>query len=111
MIWCATSIGDSTNAMSVRALAAPPAYNFLMARGWESKSVSDQIEEQAARKEAARSLPVSPLDIQRRQKRDGLLLARARTAEALEVATHPQRRAMLQEALAHLDAELATLQS
>jgi hypothetical protein len=82
-----------------------------MARGWESKSVSDQIEEQAARKAAGPVAPVSPLEMQRRQKRDGLLLARARTAEALEAATHPQRRAMLQQALAHLDAELAGLQS
>jgi hypothetical protein len=80
-----------------------------MARGWESKSVSDQIEERAARKSAAPPVSFSPEEAQRWQRREGLRLARYRTAEALEHATHPQRRAMLERALSDLDAELATL--
>jgi hypothetical protein len=80
-----------------------------MARGWESKSVSDQIEERAAGKAAAPRAALSAEEIERRKRRDGLRLSRSRTAEALENATHPRHRAMLERALADLDAELATL--
>ncbi|HEX5000200.1 MAG TPA: hypothetical protein VFY29_18410 [Terriglobia bacterium] len=81
-----------------------------MARGWESKSVSDQIEEQANRKSAAPRAGLTRAEKERRQKREGLLLARARTLEALATAGHPQRRAMLERALSHLDSELALLE-
>jgi hypothetical protein len=82
-----------------------------MARGWESKSVEDQI---AARLDArndgrAASAPAdrpSPEDAGRRTKREGLLLSRARMTAALGAAGNPQYRAMLESAIAHLDSQL-----
>jgi hypothetical protein len=81
-----------------------------MARGWESKSVSDQIEERAERKAAAPAVSLSAEEIERRQKRDGLRLTQTRMREALERAAHPRHRAMLERALAEVNAELATLE-
>ena len=79
-----------------------------MARGWESKSVEDQIE---ARREALAAADppapqASPAETERRLRREGLLLSRARMAAAIESAANPQYRAMIERAIAHLDSEL-----
>src|SRR6185436_7748531 len=81
-------------------------YNETMARGWESKSVEDQISE----KQEAKTLTGKKLTVEEKHKsehRSGLLLARANTLTSLDSATDPRYRALLERRLAHLDAELA----
>lgn len=80
-----------------------------MARGWESKSVEEQ-QDAAARERATRQAPaLTPAEQARAQEREGLRLARARTLATLQSACNPRHRAMLEETLAHLDAQLAAL--
>jgi hypothetical protein len=80
-----------------------------MARGWESKSVEEQ-QEAAARERATRQAPApTPAEQARAQEREGLRLARVRTLATLQTACNPRHRAMLEETLAHLDAQLAAL--
>jgi hypothetical protein len=77
-----------------------------MARGWESKSVESQMADQA---EAERRGRLGAEERQRRQRRSGLELSRARVVQELEATTSPIRRSALESALAHLDGELAKL--
>lgn len=78
-----------------------------MARGWESKSVESQIEDAEARKNLGVAL--APEERAAQQKRQGLELSRKRVLHDLETATSPVRRASLEQALAFLEAEIATL--
>ena len=78
-----------------------------MARGWESKSVESQIEAADAR--ADRDELLTPEERQLRQKRLGLELSRRRVLQEIAAARSDVRRAALEQALAHLDAELARL--
>jgi hypothetical protein len=80
-----------------------------MARGWESKSVEDQISAREA--EAQRSTKTSFTAEQRelQSKRDGLLLNRTRTVAAIQSTRNETYRQQLERALAHLDAQLAEL--
>jgi hypothetical protein len=77
-----------------------------MARGWDSKSVEEQIgaaeEERASRRKPA----VSVEQRERQARRAGLLLSRARILKDLEAADDDRYRALLERTLAHLDAEL-----
>ena len=76
-----------------------------MARGWESKSVEQQQEE-ATSSTQQRGKPLTPEQIVEQQKRQGLELSRHRILQQLEVASNQQHRAMLEAALADLDAQL-----
>ena len=77
-----------------------------MARGWESKSVEDQM---AAAEERRRVKPASPAtaDREKQSRRDGLLLSRAKLLRDLEHARDDRYRAQLQQALDYLDRQLA----
>jgi hypothetical protein len=80
-----------------------------MARGWESKSVEDQ-QDQAARERALQQTPALTPEAQARaQQRETLRLSRARSLAELQTACQPRHRALLEETLAHLDAQLAAL--
>lgn len=78
-----------------------------MARGWDSKSVEDQI--QAFTVEAAvrsdDSLSAERLQVQR--KRSSLLLSRASTAKQLETSTNERYSELLRRTLVALDTQLA----
>ncbi len=78
-----------------------------MARGWESKSVEQQQEEMAERRQDIRA-PISPDDQKRNRKREGLLLSRGRLAQQLQAASSPRHRQMLEQAIAELDSQLAS---
>ena len=78
-----------------------------MARGWESKSVEEQISARESETESMGKKRPSLVDIQKQTKRDGLLLARAHTLNALQASRDERYRAQLTRALEHLDAELA----
>ena len=80
-----------------------------MARGWESKSVDDQ---QAAAEAAAAEQhrpDLSPEEQARGERRIALGLARARAMQDLQTACDTRHRALLEQTIAHLDAELAAL--
>lgn len=80
-----------------------------MARGWESKSIEDQI---AAREDAAaarKASPTTPADPVRESRRRTLELARARALQDLQVACDTRHRAMLEQTIHHLDRELSTI--
>ncbi|HLH38911.1 MAG TPA: hypothetical protein VKX39_07165 [Bryobacteraceae bacterium] len=84
-----------------------------MARGWESKSVEDQIQlassrVSAARAAAARKQPTAQqLEIER--KRDSLLLQRRRVLRDLETCTSERYRKTLESGLAYLESQLELL--
>ena len=82
-----------------------------MARGWESKSVEEQID-MAEPRRRKRSVPVKPqavdpLDLIR--KRESLMLSRTRVVQELNTAQNPRYRELLGKALADLDLHLAKL--
>ena len=76
-----------------------------MARGWESKAVENQQQEAADRSSI---LPVRE-DPARQVERASILLARTRALGDLQLACAPAHRAMLERAIADLDARLARL--
>ena len=80
-----------------------------MARGWESKSVEDQIQ---AREEAAATAArpkASPEELQRQSKRYGLEMIRTRTLMSLQSACDSRYRAHLERVLADIEAQLNAL--
>jgi hypothetical protein len=78
-----------------------------MARGWESKSVESQQDAAADRRH--HSPPVAPADAARTAQRATLMLARTRALADLQMACAPAHRAMLEQAIAELDARIAAL--
>jgi len=82
-----------------------------MARGWGSKSVEDQISEKEEQARLPKREKLTPTEAALREKRDGLLLARTRTVNDLESARDGRYRTLLEQRLAHLDAELAALET
>jgi hypothetical protein len=75
-----------------------------MARGWESKSVEAQQEE-AGRKTARGPAPTAR-DLEARERRRALELARTRAQNDLARATAPAHRQMLETAIAALDRQI-----
>jgi hypothetical protein len=80
-----------------------------MARGWESKSVEDQIDMAEARSANARAKVLSEEAIETLRKRESILMSRTRVVRDIENAQNPRYRAVLTKALADLDAQLSTL--
>ena len=78
-----------------------------MARGWESKSVEAQQEEALARK-ADSGQPPSPEEIQRRQHKETLRLARARVLQQMQASSDTRYTEMLQKSLADLDRQIGS---
>jgi hypothetical protein len=78
-----------------------------MARGFESKQVEAQQE--AASQKPQSGPPVSREHAERAARRATLMLARTRALADLQQACAPAHRAMLEQAIAELDARLATL--
>ena len=80
-----------------------------MARGWESKSVEDQIDMAAARSANTRAKVLSEEAIEALRKKESILMSRTRVVRDIESAQNPRYRAVLTKALADLDAQLSTL--
>ncbi len=79
-----------------------------MARGWESKSVEEQI--QAANDRAGtQRVRLSAEELEVERKRDGLLLQRTRVLRDLTACTHDRYRKTLESGLAYLEQQLAAL--
>ncbi len=77
-----------------------------MARGWESKSVEDQIAS-ASEGRAALRPTLTMADRERLARLHGLRLSRSKTLADLEKSRDDRHRAMLQKSLEFLDNELA----
>ncbi|MGH9939128.1 MAG: hypothetical protein ACREAM_23045 [Blastocatellia bacterium] len=78
-----------------------------MARGWESKSVEDQMEE-ARRSQGEREWRVrTPEERERQRKVESLKLERSRLAEQLERARSEAHQRMLRQSLKAIEAEIA----
>jgi hypothetical protein len=80
-----------------------------MARGWESKSVEAQID----MAEADHTAPTSrqrytPESLELIRKKETVLLSRTRVVREMESARNPRYKAVLNKALADLDAQLLT---
>jgi hypothetical protein len=80
-----------------------------MARGWESKSVEDQIASAEAAAAQTGSPALTPEEQARAGRRATLLLARASTLQDLQRACNPVHRALLEQTVEHLDAALRAL--
>jgi hypothetical protein len=75
-----------------------------VARGWESKSVEMQQEEQASKAD-----PGQKRDPEREQKIFGLEVLRRRLVFELEATGHPRLQDQKRRAIGHVDAQLAEL--
>jgi hypothetical protein len=80
-----------------------------MARGWESKSVENQVAEFESKKARENSTELTPQQAENSRQRGSLLLARTRVQNDLNAATNPNRCGQLRQALDHLDAQLSEL--
>ena len=78
-----------------------------MARGWESKSVEAQQDEASRARQVKPVL--TPAQLVSLDRRRTLELTRSRLVGDLSRAAAPQHRAMLERALAEIDAELEKL--
>jgi hypothetical protein len=81
-----------------------------MARGWESKSVETQIDaaEDHHHSAVSENAP-APEILELIRKKENILLSRTRVVRELKTAQNIRYRAVLQKALADLDAQLATI--
>ncbi|HEX5736814.1 MAG TPA: hypothetical protein VF131_28540 [Blastocatellia bacterium] len=75
-----------------------------MARGWESKSVEAQIEDNQFDEQKAH---LSRAERELRKKKESLLLSRTRIVEELKTSRNPKYKKILNDALADLDRKLA----
>ena len=80
-----------------------------MARGWESKSVADQIEDAELRDANTQSQPVSTDERERKQRLDSLLLSKSRLLQQLERAKHPAHRGVLLNGLKAIEKQIEGL--
>lgn len=74
-----------------------------MARGWESKDIESQQELREVSRRPAQIMSERERELQ------SLELTRVRVAADLARATHPRHRMQVEDALAHLDAQIARL--
>ncbi|HEY4359454.1 MAG TPA: hypothetical protein VGN17_00710 [Bryobacteraceae bacterium] len=79
-----------------------------MARGWESKSVEEQIEA-AHERLKPRKPQLTPEEAEDERKRDGLLLQRTRILHQIEACRDERYRKTLSDGLAYLETQLTTL--
>jgi hypothetical protein len=79
-----------------------------MARGWESKSVEQQMEDAGPNSSSSPVSNSAPTDAEVRSRREGLLLQRSRVLQEIEGARNPRYRELLKEMLRHLEAQLSS---
>jgi hypothetical protein len=80
-----------------------------MARGWESKSVEEQIDMAESRRAKAAETKRTAAELVEIRKRESLILSRTRIVRELETVQSPRYKDVLIKALADLDAQLAAL--
>jgi hypothetical protein len=81
-----------------------------VARGWESKSVEDQVAEaQAKANDNSNKSRLTAEELLKQQKRRGLELALLKTKADIAASTNDRHRQMLEAAKAELEKQLAAL--
>jgi hypothetical protein len=80
-----------------------------MARGWESKSVENQIEEARRSQGASEGRVQSPEEKERERKVESLKLERSRLTEQLNRARSESHQRMIRQSLEAIEKEIATL--
>ncbi len=88
-------------------MSATPAYNFHVARGWESKSVELQQDDTRFTEEPKRTLSLEQRKIE--SHKEGLKLSRSRILAQLQSATNPRYCQILEQALAEVDEQIVQL--
>jgi TATA-binding protein-associated factor Taf7 len=91
---------ELTRLMRLRNLIA------VMARGWESKAIADQIEEEESRQPQAANAEITPEQRILKERLDSLKLSRSRLLQQLERATHPAHRNVLLNGLKAVEKEI-----
>jgi hypothetical protein len=82
-----------------------------MARGWESKSVEEQIGAAEAEREMRAAQQLSAQQREQSEHKQSLLLSRALILSRIKAARDPRYRAQLKVALDQLDEQLREIQS
>lgn len=82
-----------------------------MARGWESKAVADQIEDEESRLQGVPKPAASPEQRVLNEQLDSLKLSRSRLLQQLEHAKHPAHRNVLLNGLRAVEKEIEELKS
>lgn len=82
-----------------------------MARGWESKSVEDQVAAAEAAKESRAKPHLTEKQRAKETERQSLLLSRTQITDRLNVASNPRYRTQLESALKYVDSKLRELNS
>ena len=80
-----------------------------MAKGWESKSVESQIEENKSQKTTSSPAQREAEQLRLQSERGDLQLSRIRILREIEAATNPRHRESLTAALKFLDDKIAKL--
>ncbi len=81
-----------------------------MARGWESKSVEEQIDAAESRRPHRPAASPDPAQVTRQRELESLQLSRVRVMNDLASATHARYRESLEAALRHLDEQITLRQ-
>ena len=77
-----------------------------MARGWESKAIADQIEEEESRQQQSSKVETTPEQRLLKERLDSLKLSKSRLLQQLERATHPAHRNVLLKGLKAVEKEI-----
>jgi hypothetical protein len=80
-----------------------------MARGWESKSVEEQMETAKEGGGKSKKQPLTDGEKKARHERDNLKLSRAYIVHQIEASTNERYTRSLQQALSEIDEKLAKL--
>ncbi|HEY6903164.1 MAG TPA: hypothetical protein VI216_02580 [Candidatus Acidoferrales bacterium] len=81
-----------------------------MAKGWESKSVEDQIQNSEERESRKGRAQVTPAQVEQRRRRNLLILSRTRVEAELSAATDQRYRDQLSRALTDIEAQISALE-
>ncbi len=81
-----------------------------MAKGWESKSVEDQIQNSDERDSGQGRAQLTPAQAELRRRRNLLLLSRTRVQADLSTTTDQRYREQLNRALADIEAQISALE-
>jgi hypothetical protein len=80
-----------------------------MAKGWESKSVEDQIQQSQPPEQESHRKQLTPRQMEAHRRKEVLLLSRVRVERDLHASQNPRYREQLTRALSDLDAQLSKL--
>ncbi|HTR46663.1 MAG TPA: hypothetical protein VMM16_04665 [Verrucomicrobiae bacterium] len=81
-----------------------------MARGWESKSVEDQVQQSQSSGSGKRKSQATPGQLEVRRRRQVLLLSKVRVQRDLDASQNPRYRDQLSRALADIESQLSMLE-